>query len=78
MVTESGEGAGAVEQEVTLGPWSLWHQKMALSCAVPCLVLCLVVVQELKRQTGRLTQAGFIKQGASQNALPRCESGLTP
>lgn len=48
VVIDRERELGAVGQEVTLGSWSLWHQKVALSDAVPCSVLCLVVVKELK------------------------------
>ena len=39
---------------------------------------CLVIVKELKRQTIKLTQAGFIKQVTWKIHSPRCESRATP
>lgn len=52
-----GEGAGGSGAGSHAWSGSLWHQKMALSGVVLCLVLCLVELNE----TRKLTQAGLNK-----------------
>lgn len=58
MVIGWGEGAGGSRAGSHAWSESLWHQKMALSGVVLCLVLCLVELSETRKLT-----PGRVKQG---------------